>query len=51
VQGNKIYWHNFYNAKANRILFLLTFDIWHKFYMENDPVNVEPMTLSEYIAK
>jgi asparagine synthase (glutamine-hydrolysing) len=49
VQGNKIYWHNFYNAKANRILFLLTFDIWHKFYMENDPVNVTPTTLSQYI--
>jgi asparagine synthase (glutamine-hydrolysing) len=51
VQGNKIYWHNFYNAKANRILFLLTFDIWHKFYMENDPLSVTPMTLTEYISK
>jgi asparagine synthase (glutamine-hydrolysing) len=51
VQGNKIYWHNFYNAKANRILFLLTFDIWHKFYMENDPSIITPMTLTEYITQ
>lgn len=51
VQGKKIYWHNFHNAKANRILFLLTFDIWHSFYVENEPLNVTPMTLSEYVAK
>jgi asparagine synthase (glutamine-hydrolysing) len=51
VQGNKIYWHNFYNSKANRILFLLTFDIWHHFYMDNDPMNVTPMSLTEYISK
>lgn len=49
MQDRKIYWHNFYNAKANRILFLLTFDIWHRFYIENDPMDVTPMTLSEYI--
>jgi len=51
VQGNKIYWNNFYNAKANRILFLLTFDIWHHFYMDNDPMNITPTTLSQYINK
>ncbi len=48
-QGKKIYWHNFYNSKANRILFLLTFDIWHHFYLTNDVLNVQPMPLSEYL--
>jgi asparagine synthase (glutamine-hydrolysing) len=51
LQGKKIYWHNFYNSKANRILFLLTFDIWHRFYIDNDPLNITPMTLSEYLKK
>ena len=36
VQGKEIYWHNFYNSKANRILFLLTFDIWYHFYIKNN---------------
>ena len=49
IQGNKIYWHNFYNSKANRILFLLTFDIWHHFYVRNDPLYVTPQPLSEYL--
>ena len=48
-QGKKIYWHNFYNSKANRILFLLTFDIWHRFYIDNDPLAVTPMSLSDYL--
>jgi asparagine synthase (glutamine-hydrolysing) len=48
-QGKKIYWHNFYNSKANRILFLLTFDIWHHFYIDNDPLTVSPMPLNEYL--
>jgi len=49
IQGNNIYWHNFYNSKANRILFLLTFDIWHHFYMENAALEVTPLPLSEYL--
>jgi len=49
MQGKKIYWHNFYNSKANRILFLLTFDIWHHFYMKNNPSEVIPSSLNEYL--
>ncbi|MBN2034864.1 MAG: asparagine synthase [Deltaproteobacteria bacterium] len=47
--GKKIYWHNFYNSKANRILFLLTFDLWHHFYIANNPIDAVPPTLSEYL--
>jgi asparagine synthase (glutamine-hydrolysing) len=50
MQGQKIYWHNFYNSKANRILFLLTFDIWHHYYMQNSPLDVEPPSLSDYLS-
>jgi asparagine synthase (glutamine-hydrolysing) len=50
LQGQEIYWHNFYNAKANRILFLLTFDIWHHFYVKNDPLEAEPVSLSDYLG-
>jgi asparagine synthase (glutamine-hydrolysing) len=49
IQGNEIYWHNFYNSKANRILFLLTFDIWHHFYIKNNPLEVSPPSLSDYL--
>ena len=49
MQGKKIYWHNFYNSKANRILFLLTFDIWHHLYIQNNSLDVTPMPLSEYL--
>ena len=49
MQGKKIYWHNFYNSKANRILFLLTFDIWYHFYIKNNPSEVIPPSLSEYL--
>jgi asparagine synthase (glutamine-hydrolysing) len=48
-QGKKIYWHNFYNSKANRILFLLTFDIWHHFYIENNTLEISPPCLSDYL--
>lgn len=48
-QGKKIYWHNFYNSKANRILFLLTFDIWHHFYIKNNALEMSPPSLSNYI--
>jgi asparagine synthase (glutamine-hydrolysing) len=50
MQGQKIYWHNFYNSKANRILFLLTFDIWHAYYMQNSPLDIEPPSLSDYLS-
>ena len=49
MQGKEIYWYNFYNSKANRILFLLTFDIWHHFYMKNNPSEVTPPSLSGYL--
>jgi len=49
MQGKKIYWPNFYNSKANRILFLLTFDIWHHFYVVNNAWEAAPLPLSEYL--
>lgn len=49
-QAKPVYWANFLNSKANRILFLLTFDIWHRYYLENDPLRVEVTTLSEYLG-
>jgi len=51
MQGQKVYWHNFYNSKANRILFLLTFDIWYDFYIKNQVLDVEPPALSEYLDR
>jgi asparagine synthase (glutamine-hydrolysing) len=51
VQGKEIYWHNFHNSKANRILFLLTFDIWHHFYIDNRVLEVTPTKLSDYLVK
>ena len=49
VQGKEIYWHNFYNSKANRILFLLTFDIWYHIYIKNSPLDINPSTLGKYL--
>lgn len=43
-------WPNFLNSKANRILFLLTFDIWHHCYLANDPLAVTPPSLNEYLG-
>jgi asparagine synthase (glutamine-hydrolysing) len=50
VQGKEIYWHNFYNSKANRILFLLTFDIWHHQYIDNYSLDNVPQALSDYLS-
>ena len=47
--GKKIYWHNFYNSKADRILFLLTFDIWHHFYFKDNVLEVTPPSLNDYL--
>jgi asparagine synthase (glutamine-hydrolysing) len=49
MQGEKIYWYNFYNSKANRILFLLTFDIWHHFYIKNNSLEVSLPSLNDYL--
>jgi len=49
IQGKEIYWHNFYNSKANRILFLLTFDIWHHFYINNNPLEITLSSLTDYL--
>jgi asparagine synthase (glutamine-hydrolysing) len=49
-QSQPVYWPNFLNSKANRILFLLTFDIWHHLYMENNPATVSAPGLSEFLA-
>jgi len=51
LQGKEIYWHNFYNSKANRILFLLTFDIWYHFYIEKNHFEVSPPFLSDYLSR
>jgi asparagine synthase (glutamine-hydrolysing) len=48
-QGKEIYWPNFYNSKANRILFLLTFDIWHHFYIKENFLEVSPPCLTDYL--
>jgi asparagine synthase (glutamine-hydrolysing) len=50
LPGKEIYWHNFYNSKANRILFLLTFDIWYSFYINNSALDMEPLPLSQYLT-
>jgi asparagine synthase (glutamine-hydrolysing) len=49
-QGKQIYWYNFYNSKANQILFLLTFDIWNHFYIRNNVLEVVPPSLSDYLS-
>jgi len=49
MQGKPVYWHNFYNSKANRILFLLTFDIWHHLYMRNNAWDTPAPSLSDYL--
>ncbi|SPP99504.1 AsnB: asparagine synthetase [Candidatus Sulfobium mesophilum] len=51
LQGKKIYWHNFHNSKANRILFLLTLDIWHSLYIENDPLEAKVTSLSDFLSQ
>jgi len=51
MQGRKIYWHNFYNAKANQILFLLTFDIWYQLYSNNNVSEVIPPQISDYLTQ
>jgi asparagine synthase (glutamine-hydrolysing) len=51
MQGKKIYWHNFYNSKANRILFLLIFDIWYHFYIDRTVLEVSPPKLSDYLNR
>jgi asparagine synthase (glutamine-hydrolysing) len=48
-QGKEIYWANFLNSKANRILFLLSYDIWHHYYIANDPTTTQPVSLSEFL--
>lgn len=50
ILGHKIYWHNFYNSKANRILFLLTFDIWYDIYLKTPSINSMPQSLRSYLA-
>lgn len=50
MQGKTIYWHNFYNSKANRILFLLTFEIWYNQYIDNYSVDKQLPSLSDYLA-
>lgn len=47
-QGN-VLWANFYNSKANRILFLLTFEIWHSQFIESNSLAPTLPSLSEYL--
>jgi asparagine synthase (glutamine-hydrolysing) len=49
MQEKEIYWYNFYNSKANKILFLLTFDIWHHLYINKNLLEVTPPSLSDYL--
>jgi asparagine synthase (glutamine-hydrolysing) len=49
-QGKDVYWANFLNSKANRILFLLSYDIWHHYYVANDPATTQPVPLSEFLS-
>jgi asparagine synthase (glutamine-hydrolysing) len=49
LQNKKIFWHNFYNSKANRILFLLTFDIWYCFYIKGNSSELSPPYLHDYL--
>jgi len=49
MQRKKVYWHNFYNSKANRILFLLTFDVWHHLYIRNSSSKMVPPSLGEFL--
>jgi asparagine synthase (glutamine-hydrolysing) len=49
-QSRPVYWPNFLNSKANKILFLLTFDIWHYLFVDNDPNSVHVPGLSDYLA-
>jgi asparagine synthase (glutamine-hydrolysing) len=49
-QGRNVYWANFLNSKANRILFLLSYDIWHHYYVANDPSTTQPVPLSEFLS-
>ncbi len=51
LQGKEIYWHNFHNSKANRILFLLTLDIWHSLYIVNDPLEAKVASLSDFLSQ
>lgn len=50
-QQKPAFWANFLNAKAFRVLFLLTFDIWHHLFIEQDPWVAEPPSLSDYLDR
>jgi asparagine synthase (glutamine-hydrolysing) len=50
MQGRQIYWHNFYNAKANQVLFLLTFNIWHHSFIKCNALDIAPQALSDYLS-
>jgi asparagine synthase (glutamine-hydrolysing) len=49
--GKEIYWYNFNNSKANRILFLLTFDIWHSYYMGNSCSTTPAKNVTSYLDR
>ena len=45
-KGN--YFSSFIETKANQIIYLLVFDIWHRIYIQND-ITVQNLSLSEYL--
>ncbi|MFC1657371.1 asparagine synthetase B family protein [Candidatus Moduliflexota bacterium] len=49
MQGRPVRWPNYHNSKANRILFLLTLDIWHSLFMENGLDDKSLPSLDEYL--
>lgn len=43
-------WRNFLIARANRILFLLTLDIWYHYYLRSRPSETMPVGLGDYLG-
>jgi asparagine synthase (glutamine-hydrolysing) len=50
AQGKEIRWPNYHNSKANRILFLLTLDVWHGLFLNGASNDSALPTLDEYLA-
>jgi asparagine synthase (glutamine-hydrolysing) len=42
-------WYNYYSSKANRIMFLLVFDLWHKFFVQNETLSTPAPKLKDYL--
>jgi asparagine synthase (glutamine-hydrolysing) len=49
MQGRPMRWPNYHNSKANRILFLLTLDIWYSLFMKDGATDSTPPSLDDYL--